>query len=405
MHCVRLSIEGYMGSIVTLGIGNLEIDWGKNNFFINHSKLFLKDDKKLISSETFEGEVYEDWGYSRKLRDVKLRLDLLGYSMKGIEEKYNLILQEYPDYYPELNLSFQEFSDVITKVNINEIQLSEESLDHDLGEYVTKVIFSNPQFSALAEKIDVSDNDIGTFFENLDPYIQLRLLAENEINLDLTVEWRTQDIVENGWVSEDELFEGVPEESKFLVVTEGTSDSFVIQRAIELLRPDISDFFTYVDMEEHYPFSGTGNLYKFFQGLISIRIQNKCLFIFDNDAEGIEKYQQALTLNKPDHLRVTKLPDLVEFENFLTVGPNGEQLSNVNGQAIAIECFLDLSFKNNKTPIIRWSSYKKSIGLYQGSLDDKDHYTKQFKKVKCHERDYDFSKLNILIDHLVQQCI
>ena len=394
-----------MGSIVTLGIGNLEIDWGKNNFFINHSKLFLKDDKKLISSETFEGEVYEDWGYSRKLRDVKLRLDLLGYSMKGIEEKYNLILQEYPDYYPELNLSFQEFSDVITKVNINEIQLSEESLDHDLGEYVTKVIFSNPQFSALAEKIDVSDNDIGTFFENLDPYIQLRLLAENEINLDLTVEWRTQDIVENGWVSEDELFEGVPEESKFLVVTEGTSDSFVIQRAIELLRPDISDFFTYVDMEEHYPFSGTGNLYKFFQGLISIRIQNKCLFIFDNDAEGIEKYQQALTLNKPDHLRVTKLPDLVEFENFLTVGPNGEQLSNVNGQAIAIECFLDLSFKNNKTPIIRWSSYKKSIGLYQGSLDDKDHYTKQFKKVKCHERDYDFSKLNILIDHLVQQCI
>ncbi len=30
-----------MGSFITLGVGKLEIDWGKNNLFKNHSKLFF----------------------------------------------------------------------------------------------------------------------------------------------------------------------------------------------------------------------------------------------------------------------------------------------------------------------------------------------------------------------------
>ena len=33
-----------MGSIISLGVGQFEIDWGINEFFWNHSKLFLKDD-------------------------------------------------------------------------------------------------------------------------------------------------------------------------------------------------------------------------------------------------------------------------------------------------------------------------------------------------------------------------
>jgi hypothetical protein len=33
-----------MGSMISLGLGQLEVDWGKNNFFTNHSKLFLKGD-------------------------------------------------------------------------------------------------------------------------------------------------------------------------------------------------------------------------------------------------------------------------------------------------------------------------------------------------------------------------
>ena len=40
-------------------------------------------------------------------------------------------------------------------------------------------------------------------------------------------------------------------------------------------------------MEEGYPFSGTGNVFRFVQGLISIAVQNQMLVLFDNDAEGL----------------------------------------------------------------------------------------------------------------------
>lgn len=394
-----------MGSIVSLGIGKLEIDWGKNDHFINHSCLFTKSDRKIIDYYEFEGEKYQQWGYSRSLRDVRQRLDLLGYSLTGLEEKYNECVQSFPDYYPELNLSFKDFADVITHIDLSNIEFADENPDYDLGEYVKKVIFTQPEFSPLSKYIDTNDQDIATFFESFDPYIHLRLLAENTKNRDLLLEWRTQDIVDGGWVTEESLFEGVSDGDKFLVVTEGSSDAFVIEKAIKLIRPDIAEFFTYIDMQDHYPFSGTGNLYKFFQGLVSIKMQNKCLFIFDNDAEGIEKYRLAKEIDAPSNLKVIKLPDLPEFSSFPTVGPSGQQQADINGRAVAIECFLDLTFKSRKDPVVRWSSYKKSIDLYQGALEDKEHYIKQFKKITSLKDDYDFRKLHMLVDGVLEKCI
>lgn len=394
-----------MGSIVSLGIGNLEIDWGKNNHFINHSRLFNLSDQGVIDYHTYEGETYEQTGFVSPLSKVKLRLDLLGYSLKDVKRIYEDCLEGYPDYYPKFNLTFEDFARVISSIDIDKIKLSDDYPDYDLGEYASKVVLSQSEFEGLREHVDTQNNDIGTFFENLDPYVQLRLLAENQKNQDLKLVWRTHDIVEGGWVKEGELFEDLNDNQKFLIVTEGSSDSFIIKRAIELLRPDISDFFTFVDMEEHYPFSGTGNLFKFFQGLVSIRMLNKCLFIFDNDAEGIEKYEKAKSIDAPDNLRVAKLPDLEEFSSFLTVGPSGEQVANVNGKAVAIECFLDLSYKTRNTPIIRWSSYKSAVDSYQGALEEKEYYTRQFKKVSSFEDNYDFGKLNILVQHIIESCI
>jgi hypothetical protein len=40
-----------------------------------------------------------------------------------------------------------------------------------------------------------------------------------------------------------------------------------------MFRPAIVDFFTFIDMEEGYPFSGSGNLATFCRGLAKIHIQ------------------------------------------------------------------------------------------------------------------------------------
>lgn len=68
---------------------------------------------------------------------------------------------------------------------------------------------------------EVVDKEIGLVFENIDPYIILRILAENQANNDLDVFWSYADIVDNGWVRREEIFEKVGFGQDILFVTEG----------------------------------------------------------------------------------------------------------------------------------------------------------------------------------------
>ena len=60
-----------MGSIVSLCIGNMEIDWGKNNHFINHSRLFNPSDQGVIDYHTYDGETYEQTGFGKSFEQSK----------------------------------------------------------------------------------------------------------------------------------------------------------------------------------------------------------------------------------------------------------------------------------------------------------------------------------------------
>ena len=64
-----------MGTMITLGIGLMEIDWGKNNSFKDHSVLFKPSDVQPIpyyyvdtDSDNLITEMKE--GYARKLFSI-----------------------------------------------------------------------------------------------------------------------------------------------------------------------------------------------------------------------------------------------------------------------------------------------------------------------------------------------
>jgi hypothetical protein len=392
-----------MGSYITLGIGELELDWGKNFEFRDYSKLFTQADRKSINYYYADDEVIIKPGYSSPLSKVKRRLELIGYSLENLTHRFEEYNSEYPDYLDKPNISFLDLCKIFSDINIKNYKKKKEYGDYDLGEYVIENIFENENFKEFRKHIDIKDKDIASYFENFDSLFILRLLIENPENSDMELEWRTQDLIDGGWTNDDEIYVGVQEEDKFLIVTEGSSDTFIIRKTLELLYPDILDFFSFVDMEDNYPFTGTGNLYRFCQGLTSIRIQNKTLIIFDNDLEGIEKYEKTIELDIPKNMNVMKLPNLDKFNNFLSVGPSGEFNDNINGKAIAIECFLDLS--SEKTPRIRWSNFNEKMQKYQGSIEKKDKYVREFKKVRTTNDKYDFSKLEILIEEIYKNCV
>jgi hypothetical protein len=54
-----------MGSLITLGLGKLELDWGKNSIFVNHSALFLRSDISQAPYYYAEGVVECKRAYAR----------------------------------------------------------------------------------------------------------------------------------------------------------------------------------------------------------------------------------------------------------------------------------------------------------------------------------------------------
>jgi len=154
-------------------------------------------------------------------------------------------------------------------------------------------------------------------------------------------------------------------------------------------------------MEEGYPFSGTGNLFRFVQGLISIAVQNNVIVVYDNDAEGVVNFNRCRGLNVPANMNILKLPDLPEFSDFETVGPNGRHRANINGQGAAIECYLGLDGQS----CVRWNNYNAKIDAYHGELVGKDRYMRTFLDQEERVAGYDYGKIAAVLDMIIENCV
>lgn len=237
--------------------------------------------------------------------------------------------------------------------------------------------------------------------ENLDTATIMHMLAMNSSNLDLPVTWWAYNEVIYGQLGEDDYVEqiGAKYDDRVMIVTEGKSDKNIIKKALSMLRPHVEDFFTFVDMSENYPFTGVGNLSNFYKGLHKIGIQNNVIVLFDNDAEGDAKFEDAKRLHELPNIRPLKVPDIPSLVHFQTISPTGEQNADINGRAASIDCLLDLEWKAERKASIRWTSFLKSRGTYQGELIDKAEYAKRFLALSADQRaTYDTSNIETLLN-------
>lgn len=81
--------------------------------------------------------------------------------------------------------------------------------------------------------------------------------------------------------------------------------------------------------------------------------------------------------------------------------------SDINLKAAAIECYLDLNLKNFPPAKVIWTNLKKDLGVYQGALEYKDSYTKEFMaqtKETISSGMYDASRIARVLDTIVSEC-
>jgi hypothetical protein len=352
-----------------------------------------------------EPEVMTRWAFCRPLREVLPRLELLGYSLEKILpywEQFNTELNKRTvEIFGWRRPTFASIASVLKTVDVYRL----DSNPIDIRADVPWLEISQTAVEASNEQLDEANLKAASRsskrdFEEAEPLLMLRMLAENEANLDLEVIWESEDEVVN-----PEEYCGIPKSRRFLVVTEGSSDSAIISRSLELLRPEIRDFFDFIDMSQNYPFTGSGSLTSFCKGLDKIGILNNVVAVFDNDTEGNVGFQNVERVISTPTLRVMTLPSLPEFEQFPVVGPDGETTASINGFAAAIECFLDIgNAEDSVLPRVRWTSYNRTTRTYQGELDDKDRYTKRFFERAHRDANYDFSKLRVVVESLERVC-
>lgn len=158
----------------------------------------------------------------------------------SIRKMYEDIVWEHQEYGYKIKLSFDVFYDVLRAINISEIDTVKVAVEfeekgYDFGEYVRRCVLNAPKVKGKL-LMEYEDNDESE-------YQNPEWEADNPANAEQEVLWGFADVVENGWVHKDEVVMGLPPEKRILIVTEGSSDSYVLRKAIDQLYPDILDFF------------------------------------------------------------------------------------------------------------------------------------------------------------------
>jgi hypothetical protein len=383
-----------MGSMIHLTPGHLYIDYGKIRGYLDHGALFQRGDEAIgpykYVGDNNERIIEEKQCFCRPLHRIKPRLEMLGYTLEACRSWTEKWLHDVEEALPKP--SFSAFTHALRSLPL--------VVD---GPYVA---FEEAVRAAYAKApgSGYTDGESASYiaFERiLDPYVVLRVLAEFPEMYDLPVRWKFADVVENGWVSPEEIVPGCAG-ATCMIVTEGSSDVHILERSLVHLFPDIADFFDFIDMKAGNPFPGVGNLVTFCKGLSRIGYDGRMLVVLDNDTAGRGAFEAIRSSNVAPSVKVTTLPSLPEFRRFKTLGPAGEAVEDINGRACAIECFLDLTVLDAE-PTVRWTSYDRKLASYQGELVRKDDYTRAFGERFGRDDTYDTRKLRALWAHLIAE--
>jgi HEPN/Toprim N-terminal domain 1 len=420
-----------MGTEIELKIGGVSLDYSKNNMGNDYGFLFQEGDESRRRSDAINYDYYaEDPGadqqdlaeqeaaFVRTLTRALPRLQLLGYTIEHARSEYQALIdylgemtddQDAPD--TSFPLTFEEFCALASRHHLS--SLNSDYVDFDTNERATvaqgRFGAESNEFSRIPCGYSDSYWSEASYFSSklciLSAPSMLQIFGLNPANANVEVVWQFGPLVNAGWAERENFRPNARRTQSILVATEGASDARIISHALELLRPDVSDFFRFVDVDERHHFWGTGNLVKFAEGLLRIDVHNQVLFVLDNDAEGVDAHRKLQDLKLPRNMRCMVLPELDEFRKFSARGPEGVNACDINGRAAAIECYLDLNLKGYPAAQVLWSNYKKDVDAWQGALEHKESYMRHFLDQTCGSitEGYDTSKLIKLLDAILAE--
>ena len=412
-----------MGSYAELKLGSLCLSFDKSEVNLIMT-LFRESDKRISKNDKFDSE--DDIAimkYSASVSAIKDRLDLMGFTRKFAENDFYNGLKERiaqnQDWRRDTTIT-----ELLTLYNLNlsilqglTLETWSSSLQTIIQNNLSLIRPSDPQinnYSPLVRYMLSSENYFG--FPGNEYRNFLRLLLEIFPDTDL-LEYDLTDLLANGYINEsDNLVEYTDNlisqdflfSKKIIVLTEGKTDKWILQRSLKLLYPHLYDYYYFLDFYESKVEGGAGALANTIKSFVGAGIINRVIALFDNDTAAESAIQSLKTVNLPNNIVIRQYPNLSIGISYPTQGPTGITSMNINGLAGSVELYLgsDILMDSSKTYApIQWNNYDSRLRKYQGEITNKIELQNKFKqKLKDCELNpnilpkYDWTGLQAIFD-------
>lgn len=269
-----------MGTEINLTVGGIVIDWAKNDPGRDHGFLFQPCDLARRHSDQADYEYcaehpevdlsLEEESLARPLAATLPRLNLAGWTRDKARYEYNALLAEQAEFAEEIEqtasklLTFEEFCELVSRYPLKTLDDTYLNYEPELDLKIKERFRADQvDMDRLPDSQDSLYWSVKSYFASkvcvLSPYSMLQVFGLCESNNNAEVIWQYGPLVAAGWANISAFKSGTNRSQTILVATEGTTDSRILKHALAILRPDISDFFKFVDVDERHPFWGTGN--------------------------------------------------------------------------------------------------------------------------------------------------
>ena len=383
-----------MGEFVGISIGEYDFISRKNSFG-DLLALFSPAELKIEECIAEDGEPYTRRYFTKNVRQAKRCLDVMGHTLSrakrlfdyerertiehmldnGEEERLNVIRQEFT--FDKWKNAVKKYAIIMAKdkyENGHFRLLEKEIPSNEAEQRVHDSLPFNNDNMFFGIELFYSDQFIGDYWD----VFRVILGAFNEEEL-LTLDYTN--LYMGGWCDE------FPEKndyvaSKIVILTEGSTDSNIIRDTMNLLYPDMTKYYSFIDFSAYDVQGSTSFLSHYLKAFVAAGIENRIIALFDNDSAGLAEIKNLEKHKFPDSVRIMHLPDLDFCQEYPTIGPSGKNFENINGQACSIEMYLgeDILYQEGKYIPIRWKAYLDKVDTYQGEIVSKAEVLNRFKR-------------------------
>ncbi|MDQ2950248.1 MAG: HEPN/Toprim-associated domain-containing protein [Acidobacteriota bacterium] len=353
----------------------------------------------------FEPEENDEFsGYEASAEAITDRLELMGFTAAAARADFALMIKNEINDTSELahesamdqeldarlraerdariaflsDFSFDAWVTTVTKIRVDNVHL--KTYDAEARELVFSRPLNSLEAFILNEKNDDEQPPLGYFCSDLRFLISAYLLSAGP--QDLVVLDNSEVVYAGYFTAEDRIVQEARQSiaakgraiEKLLVLTEGSSDSRILQCTFDVLYPHLKEFVSFLDHGQFSVAGGAGNLMNLLRGFAGAGVSNRVVALFDNDAAGTVQRLKAKAMPLPRNFRVIQLPHLTWAERYPTLGPTGLVEADINGLACSIELYLGMSALEDETSgliPIQWTGIERSLSRYQGELLDK----------------------------------